>query len=187
MKLLGISGTIIGEKTSIVVQNVLEKVKKHHPNVEIEMLDLREYEVQFCDGRNPSTYTGDTKKVLDIIQSADFYIIGTPIFQGSLSGPLKNLFDLINPKDIRNKVMGFVATGGTYQHYLVIENQLKPIAGFFRAFVAPGYVYVNNDHFNKDNEIIDQEVLNRITDLAKEVVFMQEALKSSEKKLETVI
>lgn len=186
MKLLGISGTIIGAKTSIVVQMVLEEVKKHHPNVEIELLDLREYDVQFCDGRNPSTYTGDTKKVLDIIQSADFYIIGTPIFQGSLSGPLKNLFDLINPKDIRNKVMGFVATGGTYQHYLVIENQLKPIAGFFRAFVAPGYVYVNNDHFNKDNEIIDHEVLNRITDLAKEVVFMQEALKSSEKKLETV-
>ena len=187
MKLIGISGTIIGAKTSIVVQKVLEEVKKHHPNVEIELLDLREYDVQFCDGRNPSTYTGDTKKVLDIIQSADFYIIGTPIFQGSLSGPLKNLFDLINPNDIRNKVMGFVATGGTYQHYLVIENQLKPIAGFFRAFVAPGYVYVNNDHFNKDNEIIDQEVLNRTTDLAKEVVFMQEALKSSEKKLETVI
>lgn len=82
--------------------------------------------------------------------------------------------------------MGFVATGGTFQHYLVIENQLKPIAGFFRAFVAPGYVYVNNDHFNKDNEIIDQEVLNRITDLAKEVVFMQEALKSFEEKLTTV-
>lgn len=187
MKLLGISGTIIGAKTSIVVQKVLEEVKKHHPNVEIELLDLREFDVQFCDGRKPATYTGDTKKVLDIIQSADFYIIGTPIFQGSLSGPLKNLFDLINPKDIRNKVMGFVATGGTYQHYLVIENQLKPIAGFFRAFVAPGYVYVHNDHFNKDNEIIDQEVLNRITDLAKEVVHMQKALKSSEEKLETVI
>jgi FMN reductase/FAD reductase [NAD(P)H] len=187
MKLLGISGTIIGAKTSIVVQKVLKEVKKHHPNVEIELMDLREYDVQFCDGRDPAAYTGDTKKVLDIIQSADFYIIGTPIFQGSLSGPLKNLFDLINPKDIRNKVMGFVATGGTYQHYLVIENQLKPIAGFFRAFVAPGYVYVNSNHFNKDNEIIDPEVLNRISELAKEVVFMQEALKSSEEKLQTVI
>lgn len=64
MKLLGISGTIIGEKTSIVVQKVLEGVKKHHPNVEIELLDLREYDVQFCDGRNPATYTGDTKKFL---------------------------------------------------------------------------------------------------------------------------
>ncbi|PFP25692.1 NADH-dependent FMN reductase [Bacillus sp. AFS073361] len=186
MKLLGISGTIIGAKTSIVVQKVLEEVKKHHPHVEVELLDLRDYDVQFCDGRNPSNYTGDTKKVLDIVNSADFYIIGTPIFQGSLSGTLKNLFDLINPKDIRNKVMGFVATGGTYQHYLVIENQLKPIAGFFRAFVAPGYVYVNNDHFNKENELIDAEVLTRITALAKEVVFMQEALKSAKEEFATV-
>lgn len=185
MKLVGISGTIIGAKTSIVVQKVLEEVKKYHPNVEVELLDLRDYDVQFCDGRNPTTYTGDTKKVLDIINSADFYIIGTPIFQGSLSGPLKNVFDLINPKEIRNKVMGFIATGGTYQHYLVIENQLKPIAGFFRAFVAPSYVYVNNDHFNRENEIIDIDVLNRITDLAKEVVFMQESLKPAEEKLVT--
>lgn len=96
------------------------------------------------------------------------------------------MFDLINPKDFRNKVIGFVATGGTYQHYLVIENQLKPIAGFFRAFVAPGYVYVNNNHFNKENEIIDAEVHTRITSLAKEVVFMQEALKSAEEKFATV-
>jgi FAD reductase [NAD(P)H] len=186
MKLLGISGTIIGVKTSIVVQKVLEEVKKYHPNVEVELLDLRDYDVQFCDGRNPASYTGDTKKVLDIINSADFYIIGTPIFQGSLAGPLKNLFDLINPKDIRNKVIGFIATGGTYQHYLVIENQLKPIAGFFRAFVAPGYVYVNYDHFNRENEIIDAEILTRITSLAKEVVFMQEALKASEEKFAIV-
>jgi FAD reductase [NAD(P)H] len=183
MKLLGISGTIIGAKTSIVVQKVLEEAKKYYPHIEVELLDLRDYDVQFCDGRNPSSYNDDTKKVFEAIHSADFYIIGTPIFQGSLSGPLKNLFDLINPKDFRNKVMGFVATGGTYQHYLVIENQLKPIAGFFRAFVAPGYVYVNNDHFNKENEIIDSDVLSRISGLAKEVVFMQEALKSSEEKL----
>ncbi|MDQ0201436.1 NADPH-dependent FMN reductase [Neobacillus ginsengisoli] len=186
MKLVGISGTIIGAKTSIVVQRVLEEVKKHHPHVDVELLDLRDYDIQFCDGRNPSTYTGDTKKVLDIVNSADFYIIGTPIFQGSLSGPLKNLFDLINPKVIRNKVMGFVATGGTYQHYLVIENQLKPIAGFFRAYVAPSYVYVNNDHFNRENEIVDSDVLSRITSLVKEVVFMQAALKSSEEKLVTL-
>lgn len=186
MKLLGISGTIIGAKTSIVVQKVLEEAKKYQPDLEVELLDLREYEVQFCDGRNPSNYNEDTKEVLEIINSADFYIMGTPIFQGSLSGPLKNLFDLINPKDLRNKVMGFIATGGTYQHYLVIENQLKPIAGFFRAFVAPGYVYVNNDHFNRDNEIIDTDVLNRITSLASEVVYMQKALKSTENQLTSV-
>ncbi|MFJ7471186.1 NADPH-dependent FMN reductase [Peribacillus frigoritolerans] len=179
MKLLGISGTIIGTKTKVVIDKVLEEVKNKHPDIEIELLDLKEYDVQFCDGRNPSTYTGDTKKVIDIVTSADFYIIGTPIFQGSITGALKNLFDLIPPKDFRHKVMGLVATGGTYQHYLVIENQLKPIASYFRAFVAPGSVYAHNDHFNQHNELVDEEVLERIAMLSEEIVFMQKALKST--------
>ncbi|MFE0507406.1 NADPH-dependent FMN reductase [Peribacillus butanolivorans] len=178
MKLLGISGTVVGAKTCVVVQKILEEVKKTHPEVDVELLDLRNYSVSLCDGRDLSSYSDDTKKVVDIVSSADFYIIGTPIFQGSLSGALKNLFDLVHPQILRNKVMGFIATGGTYQHYLVIENQLKPIAGYFRAFVAPGSVYAHTDHFNKQNEIVDEEVLSRISDLAKEVVFMQKALKT---------
>ncbi|MDQ6600949.1 NADPH-dependent FMN reductase [Bacillus salipaludis] len=181
MKLLGISGTITGSKTKVVVDKLLAEVKCNHPEIEVELLDLKQYDVQFCDGRDPSTYTGDTKKVIDIVSSADFYIIGTPIFQGSITGALKNLFDLIPPQVFRNKVMGFVATGGTYQHYLVIENQLKPIAGYFRAFVAPGFVYAHNDHFNKANEIVDLDVLERISALSEEVVFMQKSLKAEKK------
>lgn len=177
MKLLGISGTIIGAKTGILVRKVLDEVKQKHPEIEVEYLDLMDYEVQFCDGRNPSAYSEDTKTVIEKVSSADFYIIGTPIFQGSIPGPLKNLFDLIHPNDFRNKVMGFVANGGTYQHYLVIENQLKPIAGYFRAFVAPDYVYANNEHFNQKNEIVDTDLLQRISLLAEEVVHMQKSLK----------
>jgi FAD reductase [NAD(P)H] len=185
MKLLGISGTITGSKTKIIVEKVLEEVKKHHPEVEVELLDLKQFDVQFCDGRDPSTYTGDTKKVIDIVKEADFYVIGTPIFQGSITGALKNLFDLVPPQDFRHKVMGFVATGGTYQHYLVIENQLKPIAGYLRAYVAPGFVYAHNDHFNAKNEIIDEDVLCRITSLSEEVVSLQKALNSTEKEYVT--
>ncbi|MEW9673535.1 NADPH-dependent FMN reductase [Ammoniphilus sp. 3BR4] len=177
MKILGISGTITGSKTLVLVNNVLENIRAAHPNIEVELLDLKKYNVQFCDGRNPSDYTGDTKKVIDMVSSADGYVIGTPIFQGSIPGALKNLFDLVPPPVFRNKVMGFIATGGTYQHYLVVENQLKPIAGYFRAFVAPGYVYAHNDHFNKQNELVDPEVVERVKQLADEVVYMQRALK----------
>ncbi|CAM3675491.1 NADPH-dependent FMN reductase [Mesobacillus zeae] len=179
MKLLGISGTIIGAKTGIVVRKVLDEVKKKHPDIEVELLDMMEYDVQFCDGRDPSTYSEDTKTVIEKVSNADFYIIGTPIFQGSFPGVLKNLFDLIHPDAFRNKVMGFVANGGTYQHFLVIENQLKPIAGYFRAFVAPSYVYANYDHFNKENEIVDADLLQRIALLAEEVVHMHRSLNGS--------
>lgn len=180
MKLLGISGTITGSKTAIVIQNLLEEVKRNNPEIEVELLDMKNYDVQFCDGRNPSTYNEDTRKVIDIVSSADFYIIGTPIFQGSITGVLKNLFDLIPPTSFRNKVMGFAATGGTYQHYLVIENQLKPIAGYFRSFVAPSYVYAHNSHFNDQKELVDEDVITRVNNLAKEVVYMQKSLKGVE-------
>jgi FAD reductase [NAD(P)H] len=179
MKLLGISGTITGSKTEILVKKVLEKVENLNLDIEVEFLNLKDYNVQFCDGRDPSTYTGHTKLLIDKVSSADFYIIGTPIFQGSITGALKNVFDLVPVSALRNKVMGFVATGGTFQHYLVIENQLKPIAGYFRAYVTPGYVYAHDSHFNEVKEITDQDVLSRIENLAEEVVFMQKQLKTT--------
>lgn len=179
MKLLGISGTIVGSRTSIAVQSVLDVVRKHHSDISIEMLDMKDYDVQFCDGRDPMTYTGDTKKVIDKVMEADFYVIGTPVFQASIPGVLKNLFDLVPVSALYQKVMGFVANGGTYQHYLMVENQLKPIAGFFRAYVAPSYVYLHDDHFNEKREIVDQDVLERIDRLAHEIVHMQKSLKGN--------
>ncbi|MCP1491757.1 multimeric flavodoxin WrbA [Peribacillus frigoritolerans] len=55
MKLLGISGTIIGTKTKVVIEKVLEEVKNNHPDIEIELLDLKKYDVQFCDGLRQHT------------------------------------------------------------------------------------------------------------------------------------
>ncbi len=178
MKLLGVSGTIAGSKTLIVIQEVLRKIKTEYPEIDVELLDMKRYNVEFCDGRDPSCYSIDTKKVIDIVASADFYIIGTPVYNGSITGVLKNLIDLVPVSVFRNKVMGFIATGGTYQHYLVVENQLKPIAGYLRAFTAPSYVYVHNNHFNAKNELIDADVKLRIDNLAKEVVFMQKAFQT---------
>lgn len=180
MKLLGISGTLVGAKTRILVEQVLAEAKRLCPEADVQLLDLRDYRVEFCDGRPPTAYNEDTQKVIELVSNADCYVIGTPIFQGSITGALKNLFDLIHPQALRHKVMGFVANGGTYQHYLVIENQLKPIAGFFRAYVAPGSVYAHTDHFNAQNELADPEVRERIVQLAREVVHMHRALKAGD-------
>lgn len=178
MKLLGISGTIAGSKTKIAVAEVLAKVKELRPDIECELLDLKQYDMQFCDGRPLQGYNEDTRKAVEKVASADFYVIGTPVFQCSLTGALKNLFDLLSPNAFRRKVVGFVATGGTYQHYLVIDNQLKPIVGYFRAFVAPGSVYLHNDHFDAAGTIRDPDALNRIRQLAEELVLMQSAWKA---------
>jgi FAD reductase [NAD(P)H] len=172
MKIVGISGTITGSKTLVVINKVIEEIKINNPNVEVEVVDLKQYNVQFCDGRPPSDYTGDTRKVIDLISSADGYIFGTPIFQGSFSGALKNLIDLVPPSVFKNKVMGFVATGGNHQHYLVIENQLKPIGGYLQAFVAPSFVFAHSDHFNAQSVIVDSELLKNLKVFSDQIVYM---------------
>ena len=176
MKLLGISGTFVGSKTEVAVQKCLNYAREETPTVDAEFLNLKDYNMQFCDGRPTSSYNQDTQNLIDKVCTADAYIIGTPIFQGSFTGALKNMFDLIPPSAFRHKVIGFIATGGTFQHYLVVENQLKPIAGYFRSYIAPGNVYLNDSHFNQRKEIIDNDVLIRLRDLSKEVSYMQRHL-----------
>lgn len=176
VKLLGISGTIIGDKTAAVVRQVIEHAGKLDPELETQMLDLRRLNIEFFDGRKWSEYNEDTRFAIDAVLAADCFVIGTPVFQASLAAPLKNVFDLVPPDAFRNKVIGFVATGGTYQHFLVIENQLKPIAGYFRAYIAPDYVYAHREHFNERNEVTDPSVIARIETLAAQVLHMSKAL-----------
>lgn len=173
MKLLGISGTIIGSKTEVAVKKTLEYMNE---DITVEFINLKDYDLEFCDGRPISQYNSDTQELIGKICVADAYIFGTPIFQGSFTGALKNLFDLIPPRAMKHKVVGFIATGGTFQHYLVVENQLKPIAGYFRSYIAPGNVYLNDSHFNSNKEIIDEDVIFRLKELAVEMEFMQKQL-----------
>lgn len=172
MKVLGISGTITGSKTLIVLNKIMENLKGAMPEIEVELLDLKQYNVQFCDGRPSTEYTGDTKRVIEMVSSADCYVIGTPIFQGSFTGALKNLIDLVPPSIFNEKIMGFVGTGSSSQHCLVIEYQLKPIANYLNAYVAPKIVFAHNEQFNAQNEIHDPELSKMIENFTRQYEFL---------------
>src|SRR5690606_37860913 len=109
------------------------------------------------------------------IIEADAYIIGTPVYRGSMTGALKNLFDLIPNDSLKGKVIGFIATGGTYHHYLAIEHQLNPIASYFRAHLVPGGVYAHNDHY-ENGLIVDDDILRRLKELGQSAVSLQKKL-----------
>ncbi len=180
MKLLGVSGTLIGSKTLAVVKRVLYEANALDPTLETELLDLKQLDLPFCDGRNPADYTGDAAKAIKLVTEADMLVIGTPVFQGSITGALKNVFDLLPVDAMRQKPVGLVATGGSQQHYLVIETQLRPILGYFRAFVAPGHVYAHNEQFLSTNELSDSEIIRRVKVLAQELILMKPLTKLGE-------
>ncbi|WP_404405034.1 NADPH-dependent FMN reductase [Jeotgalibacillus malaysiensis] len=174
MKVLALSGSLSGSKTYTVIKEAAALLSEFD-SVEVEALNLADLKVEFCDGRDPLTYEGDTDLIIRKIVEADAFVIGTPIYRGSLTGALKNVFDLIPNDALRGKVIGFVATGGTYHHYLAIEHQLNPLASYFRAHIVPGGVYAHNDHF-QNGQLTDADIKRRLKELTHSLVSLASAL-----------
>src|SRR5699024_3206257 len=113
-----------------------------YPDSEITLLDLAEYQMQFSDGRNYLEYEGDTKYIAETVMNADALFIGTPIFQASIPASLKNVFDLLPEKALRDKVVSMVVTAGSAKHYLIAEQQLRPILSYMKAQLVHTYVFI---------------------------------------------
>lgn len=176
MKLVGISGSIIGSKTSKAVHEVLQTAKAKDASIITELIDLKDYEVEFVSGKPFNEYNNDTQKVVTTILSADFLLIGTPIYQASIPGVLKNLFDHLPIDALKSKVTGIVTTGGTEKHFLVTEYQLRPIINYLKGVVPVGNVFVHNNDFSKDNEINSMDIKNRIDRLVEEMIYLQNGI-----------
>jgi FMN reductase len=169
MYLLGLSGGLKPKsKTLLAVRHAVEFAQAADPSIEAEVVNVRELDMQFCDGRE-GPYDGDTGELVDKIVRADALIIGTPMYRGSYTGVLKNVLDVIPNDAIVGKPVGWIATGGTDHHYLAIEHELKPVLGGFRAYAIPGAVYANNDHYS-DDALTDEGIIERLDELARAVV-----------------
>lgn len=173
MKVVGLSGSIVGSKTRTAMNYTMEKVKETYPDIEVELLDLADYSIEFSDGRNYLDYEGDTKYVTQTLMDADAIIIGTPIFQASIPATLKNIFDLLPEKAFLHKVVGMIITAGSSKHYLIAEQQLKPILSYMKAQIVPSYVFIEEKDFYR-KEIMNEDVLFRIERLIEDTIVLTE-------------
>lgn len=112
-----------------------------------DLLDLGTVEVGFADGRPPEDLTDDTAATIAALESAKALIVATPVYRGSLTGSLKNLFDLTPVPALQGKVVGLVAMGASDHHFLGAERHLRDVLAFFGAMVMPVAVYLNNRDF----------------------------------------
>lgn len=176
MKIVGLSGSNVGSKTRTAMDYTIKSVKENHPEVEVTLIDLAECDLQFSDGRNYLEYKGDTGYVVQTIMDADAIIIGTPIFQASIPATLKNIFDLLPVNAFRDKVVSMYATAGSQKHYLIVEQQLKPIVSYMKAQIVQSYVFIEEKDFQR-KEIINEDVFFRIDRLVEDTVVLTETYK----------
>ncbi|HEV7565212.1 MAG TPA: NADPH-dependent FMN reductase [Microbacteriaceae bacterium] len=171
MKIVGLSGSNVGATTRTAVDYAMKAIQEFDPEIETRLIDLADYELKFSDGRDYVEYDGDTKEVTAALMEADAIIIGTPIFQASIPGSLKNVFDLLPVNAFRDKVVGILVTAGSAKHYLVAEQQLRPILTYMKAQVVQSFVFIEAKDIHR-GQIVSDDVSLRIERLVEDTVIL---------------
>lgn len=183
MKIVGLSGSIVGSKTRTAMERTINIISEKYPEIDVTLIDLANFNIQFSDGRNYLEYEGDTAYVTQTIMEADAVVIGTPVFQASIPATLKNIFDLLPEKAFIDKVVGFVVTAGSPKHYLVAEQQLKPILAYMKAQIVQTYVFLEEQDFYR-KEIVSDDVIFRLERLVEDIVTLTKTYESIRKEKE---
>jgi FMN reductase len=114
---------------------------------EADLFDLGAHTIGFADGTPAEDLGDDTAAAIAAVESAGALIVATPIYRGSMTGSLKNLFDLMPVPALQGKVVGIVAMGASDHHYLGAERHLRDVLAFFGAIPMPVAVYLNGGNF----------------------------------------
>lgn len=171
MNIVVLSGSTVGSKTRTAMNHTFQVIKESYPDEDVTLVDLADYELVFSDGRDYREYTGDTKEVAEILMEADAIIIGTPIFQASIPGSLKNVFDLLPQDGFRDKVASILVTAGSTRHYLIAETQLKPILNYMKAQVVQAFTFMDERDFYRKT-IVNDDALFRIERLVEDTIVL---------------
>jgi FMN reductase len=161
MRILVIAGSVAGNKTRLVTEYASQKLTDQYPDHQVTFINLADYNLAMSDGRNYLDYSGDAGKVTKEIMESNVIVLGSPIFQASIPGALKNLLDLLPTDGLRDKVVGLIITAGSQRHNLVPEYQFKPILHYLKAQVLDTYVFIEDRDF-QGNAIANDDVYFRI-------------------------
>lgn len=163
MKILGINGSVFGFKTKAALEAM-----RFSEDVEYEIIDLSQTKLMFADGRDFREYDEITRNVVQKVLDADALVIGTPIFNASIPGALKNLLDLLPINSIKDKTVGAIVTAGSNKHYLVAQYHLFPILEYMKASTIARYVFITDQAYEK-SELKDDDIYFRLKALSRDL------------------
>ncbi len=139
---------------------------------ETQLIDLREYELIFCDGKEDENgYPPDVARLRDDVRNAQGIILGTPEYHSSFSGVLKNALDLMSFKEFEGKMIGLLGTSGGSLGAINALNGLRTIGRSLHAWVLPEQVSISAawKAFNDDSSLKDAGVDKRVRELGRQV------------------
>ncbi len=178
VKIVGIAGSLRPDSYSqAALQIAAQKVAALGATVEI--LDLRQMQLPFCDGGDDYPNYPDVKRLQDTVASADGLILVSPEYHGSISGVLKNTLDLMSFDQLSGKVAGFMSILGGQSNSNAL-NDLRVILRWVHAWSIPEQIAIGQawQAFTPEGKISDEKLDKRFDLFAQSLVENTRKLRS---------
>jgi FMN reductase len=137
----------------------------------IEILDLRQLNLPFCNGEKDYSAHPDVEKLRQTVQQADGLILATPEYHGGASGVLKNALDLMSFDQLSGKVAGLISVLGGSANSNAL-NELRLVMRWVHAWVIPEQVAVGQAWraFTDDGQLVDKDLSERLDRFAASLI-----------------
>ncbi|MFN6519151.1 MAG: NADPH-dependent FMN reductase [Nostoc sp. CreGUA01] len=170
VKIVGIGGSLrLNSYTHLALQVAMQRVEAL--GAEVEILDLRELQLPFCNGGKEYLEYPDVKRLQDTVSSSHGLILATPEYHGGVSGVLKNALDLMSFDQLSDKVTGLISVLGGQSNSNAL-NDLRLIVRWVHGWVIPEQIAIGQawSAFSPEGKLLDEKLSQRFDQFAQSLV-----------------
>jgi len=142
---------------------------------DVEWIDLSKLDLPLCDADKCYAH-GEAQKLNKAIKAADGILVATPIYNYDVAAAAKNMVELTG-SSWEEKVVGFLCAAGGNSSYMSVMAFANSLMLDFRTVIIPRFVYATGQSFD-DDKLTDDKVVERVEQLAEELVRFTKALRS---------
>jgi NAD(P)H-dependent FMN reductase len=167
LKVLGVGSSMReGSYGTRALKIVLDRMEKLQ--AETHLLDLRKVKMPTF---NPNSSVQSGKRIREVTEEvnwADVFILATPDYHGSMSGPMKNFLDHYW-QEFAGKTFSYIST--SHEKGLTVMDQMRTAVRQCYGWSLPYGISVNGEEdFNEAGEIVNSLLAKRLRMLARDLI-----------------
>jgi len=133
-----------------------------------ELIDLREWDLPVYDPDDEDT--GDAEAFRQRVRDADSILLGTPVYHGSFSTPMKNALDYCGFDEFEKKTVGLLCVAGGGFPVTALEH-LRSVGRSLDCWVIPHQAAIPRaSSAFEDGKLVDETIRDRVETLGREAV-----------------
>lgn len=124
-----------------ITGKALEPLRESGTGASASVVELAPLAVDIARATVSGFPSQQLQSAIERVAVADGIVASTPIYKAGISGLFKSFVDVLDDDLLVAKPVLLAATAGTSRHALVIDEQMRPLFGYLRAFVLPTSVF----------------------------------------------